>query len=243
MGARDWVEGGADRTGEFESILGEGRDMGRIVALSDGVFAFAMTLLVVNLLLPTSASTSGTAGLPGYLGQELPALFDYALAFLIIAAWWSTHHRIFSAIRSYDLVLMRLNNLFLLLISVTPFLLAIVFAYGPRSFFDLGLSSKVAVAIFSAVQVATGAVVMLIWRHASVGRRLVDADLPADLVAFVDRQAIARMAVMIIALAVALVIPLLGEVAWAGALVNRWAIRPPALPPSGRPIGSSPPRL
>ena len=203
----------------YESLSGEGADLARVIALSDGIFAFAMTLLVVNLVLPTAAT--GESDLGAYLNGHLPQLLDYVLAFLIVAAWWSTHHRTFSVIRRYDSTLLRLNTLFLLLISVTPFMLALVFAFGPTGLFSTATSARLAVALFSGVQVATGIVALAIWRQATGDHRLVDADLPAEWIRFAEVQGLWRIGIMAAALLVGLALPTFGQIVWFGALVNR----------------------
>jgi uncharacterized membrane protein len=92
-----------------------GRDMSRLLALSDGVFAFALTLLVVNL----SASPNQP------LGVDLHNLGDRAwaaaLSFAIIGRFWLIHRRMFARIRRSDEALARLNLAFLAAIVTMPF--------------------------------------------------------------------------------------------------------------------------
>ncbi|HEV8050361.1 MAG TPA: TMEM175 family protein, partial [Thermoplasmata archaeon] len=91
-----------------------GRDMGRILALSDGVFAFAMTLLVLGLVLPIG--TSGGAVAAYFQTQPFKtALYTYVLTFFVIGMWWQGHHLVFGYIQRYDRELIRLNSVFLVL--------------------------------------------------------------------------------------------------------------------------------
>ncbi|MGI0132321.1 MAG: TMEM175 family protein [Thermoplasmata archaeon] len=215
----------------YEGISGEGTDLGRILALSDGVFAFALTFLVINLALPTVGAAQMYPTLAGYLGAEWGRILDYALAFMIVASWWNLHHRIFSAIRRYDAMLVRLNHLLLLLISITPFALAIVFEYGPLTPTDTAVSAKGAVALFGVLQTLTSLGFLGIWWHATRRRHLVDPDLPRAWIDHAERQSLFRVGIMAAAVGIALLLPFAGELAWGAVILQRRATRPPSLEP------------
>jgi uncharacterized membrane protein len=93
-------------------------DVGRVLALSDGVFAIAMTLLVLSLRVPDDVT-------PATLGDALrndgAELFAYALTVLVIGAFWLGHHGLFNRIERVDGRLMWLNVLYLGLIALLPF--------------------------------------------------------------------------------------------------------------------------
>src|SRR5919197_2493902 len=97
-------------------------DVERIAFFSDAVFAIAMTLLVVQLSVPT--------GPAGELGHTLRArgskFFAFGLSFLVIGQYWLAHHRVFRHIRRYDLGLLWLNLLWLLAIAFLPFPTAVL---------------------------------------------------------------------------------------------------------------------
>lgn len=141
-------------------------DTGRLLALSDGVFAFAMTLLVLNLTIPSAIALNSApyAGLPTsvaitqYLGTESGLFTSYVVAFLVIAVWWTIHRRVFRYIRGVDAILNWTNIAFLLFIGVTPFVTGLIGSYG---------SSGVAVALYSAVQCAAGMTIGVIALHVS----------------------------------------------------------------------------
>ena len=215
----------------FDVLSGEGTDLGRLLSLSDGVFAFAMTLLVVNLVLPVVGSAGKSDSLFEYLKTLFPALGGYALSFFVVSSWWAQHHRLLSALRRYAARLTQLTNLFLLLISITPFLLALVFEYGPKSITDTGTSPRIAVGLYSAFQLGTGFVYLAMWRHATHGHRLVDADLPDEWVRYLDRHGVGRVVIMTGALAAALILPTVGEILWAGVLIDRRYVRRPVTRP------------
>ncbi len=94
-------------------------DPGRLIALIDGVFAVAMTLLVLDLKLPPQ--TQG-GDLARALLQMLPALLVYVIAFASVAGYWMLHHSLFRHVACWDgrLVLLSLVNLlFVTLFPVT----------------------------------------------------------------------------------------------------------------------------
>ena len=96
------------------------RDTGRVEAFSDGVFAFAITLLVLNLKDPALNSVVDGSLLPGLLNQW-PALFALITSFATILIMWVNHHNMFTYIRRTDTVLLFLNGLLLFFVVLTPF--------------------------------------------------------------------------------------------------------------------------
>jgi hypothetical protein len=77
--------------------------IGRILALSDGVFAIAMTLLILEIAIP--ATRSAEEDLPRALLALWPRYLAYVLSFVVIARFWTTHHLAFRLIARYDMVL------------------------------------------------------------------------------------------------------------------------------------------
>jgi uncharacterized membrane protein len=97
--------------------------IGRILALSDGVFAIALTLLILDLAVP---ATTSDAGLPKALLHLWPRYLAYALTFLVIARFWVIHRQSFLLIARADAALIWLNLLLLLLIAFLPFPTAVL---------------------------------------------------------------------------------------------------------------------
>jgi uncharacterized membrane protein len=111
-----------------ESGTREDRD--RIVNLSDGVFAIAITLLVLDIQVPDIPENMVSSQLPGALLSLWPNYFGYFLSFVGISAFWLIHHSIFSAIRAYDRSLLYLNFLFLMVVAFVPFPISLLGEYG-----------------------------------------------------------------------------------------------------------------
>lgn len=108
----------------------EERDLGRIVAFTDGVMAVAITLLVLNIEVPELPKSAGEADLVDALYDLLPSLASYVLSFALIGRFWVLHHRLFETLRAFDGVLMTLNLIFLALIALMPFATALADRYG-----------------------------------------------------------------------------------------------------------------
>ena len=91
-------------------------EFARIVAFSDGVFAIAITLLVLALEIPPHVPDLGDA-----LREHANALFAYALSFAVLGKLWLAHHRFFSSLERFDGTLMALNLLYLAWVALVPF--------------------------------------------------------------------------------------------------------------------------
>ncbi|HET7243768.1 MAG TPA: TMEM175 family protein [Streptosporangiaceae bacterium] len=100
--------------------------IGRILALSDGVFAIALTLLILDVVVPATTSDDE-------LGKALlnlwPRYLAYVLSFLVIARFWVVHHQTFRLIVRDDARLIYLNFLLLLFIAFLPFPTAVLGAH------------------------------------------------------------------------------------------------------------------
>ena len=117
----------------MRSSSGEtGRDRDRIVNLSDGVFAIAITLLVLDIRAPDIPQNMVSSQLPGALLSLWPKYLSYVLSFVGISAFWLIHHSIFRPIRSYDRILLYLNLLFLMVVAFLPFPTSLLGEYGDR---------------------------------------------------------------------------------------------------------------
>jgi len=97
--------------------------IGRILALSDGVFAIALTLLILDIAVPATTSDDDLAKV---LLDLWPRYLAYALSFLVISRFWVIHRQAFRLIVRGDPALVWLNLLLLLFISFLPFPTAVL---------------------------------------------------------------------------------------------------------------------
>src|SRR6266480_1967503 len=108
----------------------EDKETGRLEAFSDGVFAVAITLLVLNIkILPDDVLTNGNFWGKSGLGGQLPALLAFVTSFFTIGIMWINHHRLFTHIKRTDTGLMLFNLLLLLVIVFILYLIAFGLAF------------------------------------------------------------------------------------------------------------------
>src|SRR6267378_5005187 len=113
------------------SIPGLGK--GRLEALTDGIFATVMTVLVLSLSVPVIASGVTGSRLSSEVVVDIEALWPnilgYVLSFLLLAVLWISHHSVFHYVTRVDRPLLWLNTLFLLTIGFLPFSTALIGRY------------------------------------------------------------------------------------------------------------------
>jgi uncharacterized membrane protein len=97
--------------------MGDRWGTGRLEAFSDGVFAIAITLLVLEISVPESDFDDLWKG----IADQWPSYLGYATSFLTVGGLWLIHHGIFRRLASADVMVMRLNILLLMLVSFLPF--------------------------------------------------------------------------------------------------------------------------
>jgi len=92
----------------------------RIEAFSDGIFAFSMTLLVMNINIPPFTDES-SAMVTSLLIQQLPIFITFIFSFLVIAILWVNHHHFFHNCPKSDWKLLWFNNFLLFWTILIPF--------------------------------------------------------------------------------------------------------------------------
>jgi uncharacterized membrane protein len=181
------------------------KNLDRIIALSDGVFAFAVTLLALSLIVPTLSSGAHQNELTSDLAGMLPTFLSYFVSFFVIASWWRGHHRVFSYIKRCNSTLISLNFYFLLCITIIPFLTNLIIQYG---------NFELATVLFAAMQVLTGVMLIFIWMYASRNHRLTDPHLSARVIRFNYHRELIVIAVFLISIPIAFVSTSLAQISW-----------------------------
>jgi uncharacterized membrane protein len=102
----------------------------RLEAFSDGVFAIAITLLILEIKVPTGAETQDH-GLWRALLERWPSYVGYGISFVTIGIMWVNHHALFTYIRRVDRVLLLANLLLLMTISFLPYPTAVLAEHLP----------------------------------------------------------------------------------------------------------------
>jgi uncharacterized membrane protein len=107
----------------------------RLEALTDGIFAVAMTLLVIELKLPEHATVRDPSDLAIGVVRLIPTFVAWIISFFVLAIFWFSHHRLFHHLRIVDGKLLWLNILYLSFVSLMPFSSALAGEY-PRMLFS-----------------------------------------------------------------------------------------------------------
>lgn len=197
----------------------------RLEAFSDGVFAIAITLLVLDLHSPTERGSFAQA-----LADEWPTYLAYLASFLIIGVVWLTHHAGFERIATVDVTLLLLNLGMLLLVSVLPFPTSVL----STAFRDGSHQDQVAaVALYASVSILLTLVWHLVTLHVERTPSLlhdptdvaaVHRDRVTQLVGFIPP--VVGVAVAFISPITALAVQVLTPLLYLGSLVHSARVRP-----------------
>jgi uncharacterized membrane protein len=170
---------------------------GRLEAFSDGVFAVAITLLVLDIRPPAEADTS--SDLWHALGHLWPHYAAYAVSFLIIGIVWVNHHTVMNVIDRVDRQLTFLNLLLLMAVALIPFATALLADYLTHA--D---AEHAAAAAYSMVITLMGVAFGALWIYAARAGLLVD-HFPRDQLAGVTLRFVIGTPIYMVAIGVAFV--------------------------------------
>jgi uncharacterized membrane protein len=152
-------------------------ETGRIEAFSDGVFAIAITLLVLDMKVPRASDAGRT--LASVLAGMWPTYLAFVTSFATILIMWINHHRMFTLIGRADDRLMFYNGLLLLGVTIVPFPTALVAEYLRHD------GQRTAAAVYNGTFIFIAICYNLLWRTAAVNDRLLRAHS--------NRQAVQRI--------------------------------------------------
>jgi uncharacterized membrane protein len=153
----------------------------RIEAFSDGVFAIVVTLLVLELHIPTPEQ-SAEHGLWSEMLALWPNMLAFAASFFFVLVMWINHHRLFTAIRRTDNNLLLLNGLLLFGVTLVPFPTALVAEYIQHS------EQTTAVLIYNGWFLVVAIFFQLLWGYAARGNRLFSEKTDPELSRSITRQ-------------------------------------------------------
>lgn len=148
----------------------------RIEAFSDGIFAIAITLLILEIHVPHEEPLGAA------LLRLWPSYLAFLASFVTIGVMWMNHHRLFNLIERSDQALLALNLLLMLGVSVVPFPTAVVAAHIGTS------GARVAVCVLSGWFVFIAVIFNVLWRYASAGDRLLAHNVDHASVHGITRQ-------------------------------------------------------
>jgi uncharacterized membrane protein len=146
----------------------------RLEALSDGVFAIAMTLLVFNIKMPEGLTRKSTnEEVLKALGSLTPGFVAFGISFLILAAMWMSHHNVLHAVRKADRGIIWLNALYLAWVSLMPF---------STSVYSVHLKTQAGLMVYWVNVFLAATSLALIWLHAVRKRKLLSEEMTPILI-------------------------------------------------------------
>jgi len=147
-----------------------GKNTNRLEAFSDGVFAVAITLLVLNVQVPHIKDGS----LLDALIKQWPVYLSYFISFATIGIVWANHHRTYEYIQRADHNLLILNLLLLMTVTLNPFTSALLAEY-----IQVPGEQQTAAFIYAAGWTGLAIAYNLMWRYA-VRQNLVNPELTPE---------------------------------------------------------------
>jgi len=149
----------------------DAKETGRVEAFSDGVFAIAITLLVLELKVP-HVGDGGNGRLAAALLAQWPSYLAFVTSFATILIMWVSHHYMFTFVRRADARFLYANGLLLFVVTVVPFPTALVAEYFEKP------EASTAAAVYGGTFVLCSIAYNILWRTA-IGRqrRLLRADV------------------------------------------------------------------
>ena len=171
-------------------------------AFVHGVFAIAITLLVLDIRVPSAEAVANSDEMLKRLADGLPRYFAYVLGFMYLGAYWINIHRALRMLRGVDHWFLVIGLVFLMVVSAVPFVTALLAEYIGR---DHG-RDQLALVIFAGWQLLLSVVANISIRYGTQGGRLLRPGIdPMGLRAWMR-------------------LSLLGPVIWAAALVSAVAL-------------------
>lgn len=166
-----------------ETIAGGPSETARVEAFSDGVFAIAITLLVLEIKVPEPDVTGHGSSLLQALRSLWPSYLGYLISFVTIGVMWVNHHSMFVLIRRIDRYFLLLSVFFLMCIAFLPFPTAVLAEYlsEPKG-------RRVAVAMYSATFVLIALAYNGLWWYAVREGRLLAPDADRAVVETISRR-------------------------------------------------------
>jgi uncharacterized membrane protein len=175
-------------------------ETGRLQSFSDGVFAVAITLLVLNLVvpeLPGPPSQWTAEQLVAALGLKWPSYLAFVTSFGTILIMWINHHAIVKLVRRADTLFVFANGFHLMHVTVVPFITALVARYLTTP------AASTACAIYAGVFAVGNLVFNGLWRAGAHERRLLHPSVPQTRVDRLTKSYLAGFPIYLVATALA----------------------------------------
>jgi uncharacterized membrane protein len=181
---------------------GNSKGLDRLMALTDGVFAIAITILVLDLRVPADIAPRE---LSAHITDLIPEFTSYAISFAVIAIYWQAQREVFEDIERQDAVLTWMTFLFLMAIAFLPF---------PTLLIGEFFTQQISVVFYSAdAAVASLLLVGISW-YARYGHRLVAEDVDDERGRLRTAQGLAVPVVFLASIAISFWSPRVALYSW-----------------------------
>jgi uncharacterized membrane protein len=154
----------------------------RLESFSDGVFAVAITLLVLNLKVPGQAEITGKANLWKLLIAQWPSFLAFFSSFITILIIWLNHHMVFKIVQQNDGNFMLINGLLLLLVTLLPFTTAVLAEHIGH------FGERDAILFYNGFFLMIGGAFQLLWRYATSNNRLLSSECDKKDILRINKQ-------------------------------------------------------
>ena len=154
------------------------QNLDRLSALSDGVFAFAMTVLVLDLAVPAAADIHTEHDLWHALARLAPSVLMYAMGFLTLGVFWNGQQTQLNYIERSDRDLTWIQLAFLLTITLMPFSTRLLATF---------IHYRTALLIYWVNILAPGVLLYISWKYVT-RRKMIQADTPPEISAAICRR-------------------------------------------------------
>jgi uncharacterized membrane protein len=184
-----------EKTQRFEERLATSWTPGKIISLTDNIFAFAMTLLVINFVIPPD--------LPSESLQQLflnlwPQFLTYFMSFAVLGTFWVGHHNLFSLIKHTDRKAVWINVVFSSFIVLIPLTTAVL-----RQFY----ADQIAVVAYGMNMIICGLAAYWLWSH-TVKHNLLKDDVDQEMVETMHRRIVVPVTGAVLVTIIAIFFPM-----------------------------------
>ena len=192
-------------------------EFARTVAFTDGLFAIAMTLLVVSLAVPTLSDSDSVGQLADKLSDDSATFVSFAISFAVIGRYWLAHHTYFSALKQLDRGLIALNLVYLAFIAFLPFPTALLGEY---------FENPLSITIYAANVAIVSAMEVVLFSYAQ-NHDLLERKLPRDVYRYGVAMSLAPVFFFLLSIPVAFVSTTVAACCWFlgipfAAVAERW---------------------
>jgi uncharacterized membrane protein len=172
-------------------------DTKRLETLVDGIFAIAMTLLVLALVVPDITGTLSNDAVQNALYGLISSFYTLVISFILLALFWSNHHRAFHKIKEMNTVLLWINVIWLLFIVMVPFSASLTGKYGEFSISHI---------IFNLNMLGIAFFLGLNWYYAT-RKNFIDENVDSRDITVTIRTNILFIVIALLALSISFVLP------------------------------------